>query len=520
MSDTSNVQNNYLQDFWNSVLSFSSLSKNESTGKYNGLGNLAGITSATLGFISASSSKEAIKSYYGPNSNKTLNNLIDDAKGAQISNRSDYKYRQFSAKLWEAAGKTNHPIHLQIQQAIGELDAKYNFNNKVLDSANNAKMFGTLGGLLTLGDLTLAVASDDANAAAKSATTAAIGLAVGYWMIPAGLPILASVGAGIAVGYVISKMWDDYNIGGRLGLIGESLSEYAFRTIEIIHEKYNQLADATEELVDELLDDIFGAIDNLLDAFAEQVDEILDSIKDELLDEILDTVKDFFDGIQDIGFGLYLWDGFAGSNHLDDYLGFNRTGEFHVVNPDPITLDLDGDGIETVKIDGLNSILFDHDADGIATATGWVKADDGLLVLDSNGDGKIDTGRELFGDNRLLKDGSLAPTGFAALAEHDDNGDGKIDAQDAVFEQLKVWSDLNQDGVSQAEELFTLEQLGIQSLDLNHQAVNQRQGNGNSVARLGSYTTTDGNSHKMGDLLFDNNAMISCFSDEVELSAA
>lgn len=42
MSDTSNVQNNYLQDFWNSVLSFSSLSKNESTGKYNGLGNLCG----------------------------------------------------------------------------------------------------------------------------------------------------------------------------------------------------------------------------------------------------------------------------------------------------------------------------------------------------------------------------------------------------------------------------------------------------------------------------------------------
>ena len=201
-----------------------------------------------------------------------------------------------------------------------------------------------------------------------------------------------------------------------------------------------------------------------------------------------------------------------------EYINLNRSGEYHIV--DPLTLDLDGDGIETVKIDGLNSILFDHDADGIRTATGWVKADDGLLVLDSNGDGKIDTGRELFGDNRLLKDGSLAPTGFAALAEHDDNGDGKIDAQDAVFEQLKVWRDLNQDGVSQAEELFTLEQLGIQSLDLNHQAVNQRQGNGNTVARLGSYTTTDGSTHKMGDLLFDNNAMISRFSDEVELSAA
>ena len=187
---------------------------------------------------------------------------------------------------------------------------------------------------------------------------------------------------------------------------------------------------------------------------------------------------------------------------------------------DPLTLDLDGDGIETTAIEGLNSTLFDHNKDGIRTATGWVSADDGLLVLDRNGDGMINHGGELFGDNTLLKDGSLAANGFAALAEHDENGDGKIDAQDAVFEQLKVWRDLNQDGVSQAEELFTLEQLGIQSLDLNHQAVNQRQSNDNSVARLGSYTSTDGSTHKMGDLLFDNNAMISRFSDEVELSAA
>ena len=208
----------------------------------------------------------------------------------------------------------------------------------------------------------------------------------------------------------------------------------------------------------------------------------------------------------------------ASDEWLKEYRNLNTTGEFHIV--DPLTLDLDGDGIETVKIDGLNSILFDHDADGIATATGWVKADDGLLVLDSNGDGVINHGGELFGDNTLLKDGSLAANGFAASAEFDDNGDGKIDAQDAVFEQLKVWRDINQDGVSQAEELFTLEQLGIQSLDLNHQAVNQRQGNGNSVARLGSYTSTDGSTHKMGDLLFDNNAMISRFSDEVKLSAA
>ncbi|WP_115217740.1 hypothetical protein [Suttonella indologenes] len=216
-----------------------------------------------------------------------------------------------------------------------------------------------------------------------------------------------------------------------------------------------------------------------------------------------------------LNFGL---NAFALYDNLSDFAKLNRTGKYQVY--DPLSLDLDDDGIiETTAIEGLNSTLFDHNNDGIRTATGWVSADDGLLVLDRNGDGVINHGGELFGDNTLLKDGSLAPTGFAALAEHDDNGDGKIDTQDAVFEQLKVWRDLNQDGISQEGELFTLAELGIQSLDLNHQAVNQRQGNGNSVARLGSYTSTDGSTHKMGDLLFDSNSMISRFTDEIALSA-
>ncbi|SUO92211.1 hypothetical protein [Suttonella indologenes] len=148
-----------------------------------------------------------------------------------------------------------------------------------------------------------------------------------------------------------------------------------------------------------------------------------------------------------------------------------------------------------------------------------MSADDGLLVLDSNGDGVINHGGELFGDNTLLKDGSLAANGFAASAEFDDNGDGKIDAQDAVFEQLKVWRDLNQDGISQEGELFTLAELDITSLNLAHLETNNRQGKGNTIARTGSYTDSEGKEHLMGDLLFDSNPMISRFTDKIALSA-
>ena len=62
--------------------------------------------------------------------------------------------------------------------------------------------------------------------------------------------------------------------------------------------------------------------------------------------------------------------------------------------------DLDGDGVELAPADG--SVLFDHDADGVRTGTQWVRPDDGLLVRDRDGNGTIDSGRELFGDQQAL----------------------------------------------------------------------------------------------------------------------
>jgi hypothetical protein len=73
---------------------------------------------------------------------------------------------------------------------------------------------------------------------------------------------------------------------------------------------------------------------------------------------------------------------------------------------DPLVLDLDGDGIETTGLNASAPILFDSDADGVKTATGWVRPDDGILVMDRNGNGVIDSGRELFGDETLLPNGS------------------------------------------------------------------------------------------------------------------
>ncbi|MBG8638930.1 calcium-binding protein, partial [Neisseria meningitidis] len=200
-------------------------------------------------------------------------------------------------------------------------------------------------------------------------------------------------------------------------------------------------------------------------------------------------------------------------NIFDSY----RRGKYHVY--DPLALDLDGDGIETVATKGFAGALFDHRNQGIRTATGWVSADDGLLVRDLNGNGIIDNGAELFGDNTKLADGSFAKHGYAALAELDSNGDNIINAADAAFQSLRVWQDLNQDGISQANELRTLEELGIQSLDLAYKDVNKNLGNGNTLAQQGSYTKTDGTTAKMGDLLLAADNLHSRFKDKVELTA-
>ncbi|HHW4669316.1 MAG TPA: calcium-binding protein, partial [Xylella fastidiosa subsp. multiplex] len=157
---------------------------------------------------------------------------------------------------------------------------------------------------------------------------------------------------------------------------------------------------------------------------------------------------------------------------------------------DPLALDLDGDGIETTGSDG-RVILFDHDADGVKTGTGWLKPDDGWLVLDRNGNGTIDSGRELFGTDTVKRNGQLATDGFDALRDVDSNQDGKIDAADRVFANLRIWRDLNQDGISQANELSTLDANHIVSIGVTATAGRVDLGNGNVQTAAGTFTRSN-----------------------------
>ncbi len=56
---------------------------------------------------------------------------------------------------------------------------------------------------------------------------------------------------------------------------------------------------------------------------------------------------------------------------------------------DPIVLDLDGDGYE-LTTQRNSGVYFEFDSDGFAEKTGWVRPDDGFLVLDANANGIVD----------------------------------------------------------------------------------------------------------------------------------
>jgi len=169
----------------------------------------------------------------------------------------------------------------------------------------------------------------------------------------------------------------------------------------------------------------------------------------------------------------------------------------------PIVLDLDGNGIQTLaKANGVN---FDLNNDGNIDKAGWVAGKDGLLVRDLSGDGVINHGGELFGEGTVLADGRKAKDGYQALAALDSNLDGLIDARDATFGSLKVWTDANGNGITDAGELKSLDSLGIKAIGLDAVKTDVVD-NGNLIGLMGSYTKADGSVHTAGDVWFSVDA--------------
>lgn len=127
-----------------------------------------------------------------------------------------------------------------------------------------------------------------------------------------------------------------------------------------------------------------------------------------------------------------------------------RAGD--AVRKDPLVLNFDGTAAQLSD----RRFMFDLDGDGQKENMALLGGGSAYLAIDRNGNGKIDSGRELFGPT--------TDSGFGELAALDSDGNHWIDENDPVFQSLRIWTpEANGNGM-----VGTLQQRRIGAIALNH----------------------------------------------------
>jgi|GEM_PF-1837786 len=95
---------------------------------------------------------------------------------------------------------------------------------------------------------------------------------------------------------------------------------------------------------------------------------------------------------------------------------------------DPIVINYSGKAAELTE----TKFRFDLDNNGEEDLVSFLKPGSGFLVLDTNNDGIVHNGSQLFGP--------VTGDGFSELAAYDADNNGWIDAADPVYEHLRIWT--------------------------------------------------------------------------------
>lgn len=187
--------------------------------------------------------------------------------------------------------------------------------------------------------------------------------------------------------------------------------------------------------------------------------------------------------------------------------------------PSHIVLDIDGEGVEIINKHNRFGVYFDHDANSFAEITAWPGKGNAFLVRDINGNGKIDNGSKLFGDNTILSNGEKAANGFDALTELDANKDGVFDTNDEAWSEVKVWQDDNSNAVVDSGELKSLDDVGISRIDLDRQAFISTYKDGKDYEQVGTFRKTDGTTGSVNNVWFNVNPADRIDLLEIEIPA-
>ncbi|MEW6352266.1 MAG: hypothetical protein AB1646_24715 [Thermodesulfobacteriota bacterium] len=375
-------------------------------------------------------------------------------------------------------------------------------------------------------------------------------VAIGYYIVPRlGLAAAPGIATALAMNWLMGRttkdLYDDIHLAlGYVARDGLAAAEYLSKDQGVLTNRWkrtallvNELLDLTQDValtaVKELMPEHYNEAMQLANDFSRQMADLKGTVE-AWQDELLQTMHELLAPLVEIAsppdpghFRQLLMHaadlargvvGDLGPWHeiLQFIVNAKSPGESYcdarpltapetpapAVYFDPLVLDLDGDRIETTREGrswAAGRAFFDLNADTFAERTGWVSGNDGLLVMDRNGDGIINSGRELFGSETIMSNGKRTYNSFRALADLDSNRDGRIAASDAQFFELRVWKDTDEDGFSFPLELYTLEELGITAINLNYTFGSGKDQQGNTQELIGSFTWAEGTTAQIAE---------------------
>lgn len=128
----------------------------------------------------------------------------------------------------------------------------------------------------------------------------------------------------------------------------------------------------------------------------------------------------------------------------------------------PLILDLEGKGIKISRKAESSRAFKIRSPASEESFVDWPENVSEVAILSlPDKKGEVKSIVELFGDDQH-------ENGFEKLKTLDSNKDGKIDKSDPIYAQLRLWMDLNRNGVAERSELFSLSDKGVISIDLQY----------------------------------------------------
>jgi hypothetical protein len=135
----------------------------------------------------------------------------------------------------------------------------------------------------------------------------------------------------------------------------------------------------------------------------------------------------------------------------------------------PIAVPL-ADGLTAADLEAPDArVTFDVDGSGLGREWSWITPKAAWLVSDPRRDGKINSGRQLFGNVTFWM---FWNNGYAPLAALDDNRDGILTGNELA--DLALWRDANGNGVAEPAEVKPLSAYGIVALSYKWQTLNDQ----------------------------------------------